>query len=274
MALVRDALEIVLEGGKSVLLNVTVVDGKRFYKLTPSDRKFETILVSGCRDRTPSKDRAYRSQASITVTKALKALHDSHVFTLIDPSGRRRGPDGCHSHQQYNPKELSTFMQHEGSVLTINAPQYGDAEGIPIRALIAKPRTTLSIELTTETVQYLIAAVSHLSEQAALDDREVDEGGGACDEGVDDADLTTPQKKARSYITDIKQNGQVVGVRVRIVRGMSAKNKIIKCCTHTREAARNTARDHVIQVLGEDTAAAGGNDNGDECEGDDQEDDA
>ena len=253
MAVVRDAVEVVVEGGKSWLLKVDIVNHKKFYQVSQQDRKFESLLMSGCIKSDTANASKRRSQASIEITKVLKDLHDEYVFKLVNPLGRRKKTD--YRHRKYSAKENALYLEHAGTVVTVHAPTYGDVQGIPIKMLVSKPSEhKLSIEISNETVRYLIAVVKHLNQKDVVDEHDVEIDG----DGQDGGEVITPQKRTRKdgYVTDITKKGIIVGVRVRLQAGDKIKNKIIKCDSHTYGAARVAAHDHINRAAECNTAGS------------------
>lgn len=257
MAVVREAVEVVVEGGKAWLLKVDVVDHKKFYQVSWQDRKFESLLVSGCIKSDTATANKRRSQASIEINKVLKELHDDHVFKLVNPLGRRKKTE--YRQRRYSAKENALYLEHAGTVFTVYAPTYGDVQGIPIKMLVNKPNEhKLSIEISNETVRYLIAVVKHLNQKDVVEERDVEIDGG----GQGEEEVITPQKRTRHHgnVTDMTKKGIIVGVRVRLQEGGKIKNKIIRCDSHTHAAAKVAAQDHINRAAECKTAGSDASD--------------
>lgn len=62
-------------------------------------------------------------------------------------------------------------------------------------------------------------------------------------------DVSTPPKRQRHYISDVKEDGQVVGVRVRVPDGDKFKNKFFRCNSVSYDAAKEAANSHATRTI-------------------------
>ena len=123
-----------------------------FFNLSKGDRKVQRMLL------TTPEIIASRPLAQTSVIEDIVALRDKLFLTLVFGDEVENVP----KRPKYTTnKTLRRKVMELDDVGTIIAPNYGDIEGIPMKVLVAKPGSRLSVELTMEVIEYLVAVVAH-----------------------------------------------------------------------------------------------------------------
>lgn len=231
MVSIKTAVEIYSpDAGKIISFSIKVeVDAKKFYPFMSTDRKLERLLLPGRRSREVD-----RPLGRTSIFKTLAALHDEHVWGLVGrPAPNQRV-------QSYSKIPKAKFLMHEGAMFSINAPTVGDVAGITLSALVSLPGSQLLLEMSKETIDYLVAVAAYEY----------------------DHDTVTPKKRKskidmdNARVTECRdKGGSLKFLHVRVATPDGMKNKYIPATVATKSEAVAAARAFVNKSSPADGAA-------------------
>lgn len=161
-----------LDGGGVAVLDVTEVDGLRFFKVKKTDSRIQRLL-SG------QGNRCNRLLTSTSIVETLIKLRNTRRIALLTEYGLDLEADGAKEELELDggcakPKDMSHLLP---DAVDIICPAHGDIAAVTLKVLVRSPSSPLWLELSASSIEYLHRVVvdqtkvdKHPAKKARCDD--------------------------------------------------------------------------------------------------------
>ena len=154
---ISSAIRVSLPKEEVVYLDTRVIDGKQFFCANKKDRKFERLLMAA----STKREGEHRPLSKTSIVEGIAKMRDELVWKDIGMP-----PPGARQNRHYSKTQLMQLLALEDTASAMIVPGMGEVKSCSVTVLKTKPGSSLWVEATVATFEFLSNIVAHERECA------------------------------------------------------------------------------------------------------------